>query len=503
MTNPTSPVRVRYAPSPTGIPHIGNIRTALFCWVLAQQTKGEFIVRIEDTDRSRYDADAEKAIFESLDWLGLTWDEGPGKGGPVGPYVQSERQQTYIEAAHRLVESGHAYFDDTTPEQLHALRERQRAAKQPPRYDGRGRHRSPEEIEESRQAGLPITIRLKVPEFGSVSFNDAVRGKITFELKELDDFVILKSDEMPTYHLAHILDDKAMGITHVIRGDEWISSTPRHLLIHQALGIEPPEYVHVPLILGKDKSKLSKRHGATSALEYRDQGFLPDAVFNFMCLLGWSPGDDTEVMTREEIVRRFSIDRINDSPATFDVEKLEWMNGVYIRNMSEDELIEMLLPFMERPEAEGGLPDSVVRPIDRVYLKKLIPLVHERLKLLTEGTETLDFFFADDVNPAAEDLPGRKMDMAMTETALEAALSLCKSVTSFEPEHLEAEYRALAEKIEMKPGQLFSPIRVATTGNAFAPPLFDTMAAIGQERCVERIENALSIIRSAASTSAE
>jgi glutamyl-tRNA synthetase len=505
MTNPTSPVRVRYAPSPTGIPHIGNIRTALFCWVLAQQTEGQFIVRIEDTDRSRYDADAEKAIFESLDWLGLTWDEGPGKGGPVGPYVQSERQQTYIEAAHSLVESGHAYFDDTTPEQLHSLRERQRAAKQPPRYDSRGRHRSAEEIEESRQAGLPITIRLKVPDFGSVSFNDAVRGKITFELKELDDFVILKSDEMPTYHLAHILDDKAMGITHVIRGDEWISSTPRHLLIHQALGIDPPEYVHVPLILGKDKSKLSKRHGATSALEYRDQGFLADAVFNFMCLLGWSPGDDTEVMTREEIVRRFSIDRINDSPATFDAEKLEWMNGVYIRNMSEDELIDHLLPFMERPEADGGLPNTVDRPIDRIYMKKLIPLVHERLKLLTEGTETLDFFFADNVNPAAEDLPGRKMDMPMTEMALEAALGLCKTVSSssFEPENLEADYRALAEKIEIKPGQLFSPIRVAITGKTFAPPLFDTMAAIGQARCVERIENALSVIRCAASTTAE
>jgi len=503
MTDIISPVRVRYAPSPTGIPHIGNIRTALFCWVLAQQTKGQFIVRIEDTDRSRYDDDAEKAIFESLNWLGLTWDEGPGKGGPVGPYVQSERQQTYIEAAHRLVESDHAYYDDTSPEQLHALRERQRAAKQPPRYDGRGRHRTPEEIEESRQTGLPITIRLKVPEFGSVSFNDAVRGKITFELKELDDFVILKSDAMPTYHLAHILDDKAMGVTHVIRGDEWISSTPRHLLIHQALGIEPPEYVHVPLILGKDKSKLSKRHGATSALEYRDQGFLADAVFNFMCLLGWSPGDDTEIMTREEIVRRFSIERINDSPATFDAEKLEWMNGVYIRNMDEDSLIEGLLPFMEKPETEGGLPDTVDRPIDRVYLKKLIPLVHERLKLLSEGTETLDFFFDDNVNPAADDLPGRKMDMVMTVAALKAALGLCKTVSPFEPEHLEAEYRALAEKIEMKPGQLFSPIRVATTGKAFAPPLFDTMSAIGQERCVARLENALSIIGSATSTTAE
>ncbi|MDG0865722.1 glutamate--tRNA ligase [Candidatus Lucifugimonas marina] len=503
MTNPTSPVRVRYAPSPTGIPHIGNIRTALFCWVLAQQTEGQFIVRIEDTDRSRYDADAEKAIFESLEWLGLGLDEGPGKGGNYGPYVQSERQQTYIDAAHRLIESGHAYFDDTTPEQLHALRERQRAAKQPPRYDGRGRHRSPEEIEESRKAGLPITVRLKVPDHGSVSFVDAVRGKITFELKELDDFVILKSDEMPTYHLAHILDDQAMGITHVIRGDEWISSTPRHLLIHQALGIEPPEYVHVPLILGKDKAKLSKRHGATSALEYRDLGFLPDAVFNFMCLLGWSPGDDTEVMAREEIVKRFSIDRINDSPATFDSEKLEWMNGVYIRNMSEDDLITQLLPFMERSEAEGGLPDSVARPIDRDYLKQVIPLVHERLKLLTEGTETLDFFFADNVNPAAEDLPGRKMDAEMTERALVAALELCKDVSPFEPEHLEAEYRALAEKIEMKPGQLFSPIRVATTGKSFAPPLFDTMAAIGQERCVERIDNAIGILRSAAATSAD
>lgn len=503
MTSSNTPVRSRYAPSPTGIPHIGNIRTALFCWVLARRTEGQFIVRIEDTDRSRYDADAEKAIFESLEWLGLGWDEGPDKGGPHAPYTQSERQQTYIDAAEKLVASGHAYYDDTTPEQLHALRERQRAAKQPPRYDGRGRHRSPEEIEESRQAGLPITIRLKVPEHGSVSFVDAVKGKVTFELKEIDDFVILKSDQMPTYHLAHILDDQAMGVTHVIRGDEWISSTPRHLMIHDALGIEPPEYVHVPLILGKDRSKLSKRHGATSALEYRDQGYLSEAVFNFLALLGWSPGDDTEVMTRDEIVKRFSIDRINDSPAIFDSEKLEWMNGVYIRNMSEDQLIEKILPFMERAESEGGLPDSVSRPIDRAYLKQVVPLVHERLKLLTEATGTLDFFFADNVNPKAEDLPGKKMDAAMTETALEAALELCKTVSPFEPEHLEAEYRALAEKIEMKPGQLFSPIRVATTGKTFAPPLFDTMSAIGQERCIERIENALGILRSAAVVSEE
>ncbi|MDA1279076.1 MAG: glutamate--tRNA ligase [Chloroflexi bacterium] len=498
MTSSTTPVRVRYAPSPTGIPHIGNIRTALFCWVLARQTGGQFIVRIEDTDRARYDNSAEKAIFESLDWLGLDYDEGPIKGGPHAPYTQSERQQKYVEAALSLVESGHAYFDDTTPEQLDALRERQRAAKQPPRYDGRGRHRSPGEIEESRKAGLPITVRLKVAEFGSVSFQDTVRGKVTFDLKEIDDFVILKSDQMPTYHLAHVLDDHAMGITHVIRGDEWISSTPRHLMIHQAFGIEPPIYVHVPLILGKDRSKLSKRHGATSALEYRDRGFMQDAVFNFISLLGWSPGDDTEIMNRDEIVKRFSIDRINDSPAIFDSEKLEWMNGVYIRNTSKEHLVEAVLPFLERPESEGGLPDSVVRPIDRAYLERVIPLVHERLKLLTEASETLDFFFVDSVNPKAEELPGRNMDAEMTSSALASALELCKTVTPFEPQHLESEYRALAEKMEMKPGQLFSPVRVATTGKVFAPPLFETMAAIGQDRCIERLENAVEILRSGA-----
>ena len=497
MTPSTFPVRVRYAPSPTGIPHIGNIRTALFCWILAQKTKGQFIVRIEDTDRSRYDADAEKAIFESLNWLGLIWDEGPIKGGPHAPYVQSERKQSYIQAAMRLIEKGEAYFDDTTPEQLTALRERQRAAKQPPRYDGRGRYRSETEIESSRQAGLPITIRLRVPEHGSVSFEDAVRGKVTFDLKEIDDFVILKSDEMPTYHLAHIVDDHFMGVSHVIRGDEWISSTPRHLLIHKALGIEPPQYIHVPLILGKDKAKLSKRHGATSALEYRDQGFLPDAVFNFMSLLGWSPGDDTEVMSRDEIIKRFTIERINDSPATFDSEKLEWMNGVYIRNMNTDQLMEALIPFMERTESEGGIPDSVARPIDRDYLRKLIPLVHERLKLLTEGTETLDFFFSDKVEPDPKDILGRKMDVQLTIKALSAALKLCKTVSPFEPDQLEKAYRSLAEEIELKPGQLFSPIRVATTGKTFAPPLFDTMAAIGRTRCISRMENGLRILKSA------
>jgi len=287
-----------------------------------------------------------------------------------------------------------------------------------------------------------------------------------------------------------------MGVTHVIRGDEWISSTPRHLLIHKALEIEPPQYVHVPLILGKDKAKLSKRHGATSALEYRDQGFLPDAVFNFMSLLGWSPGDDTEVMSRDEIIERFTIERINDSPATFDSEKLEWMNGVYIRDMDTERLMDLLIPFMECAESEGGMPDSVKRPINRNYLRELVPLVHERLKLLTEGSEMLDFFFSDKVEPAAKDIPGRKMDVDLTIDALAAALKLCRTVSPFEPDQLETAYRSLAEEMGLKPGQLFSPIRVTTTGKTFAPPLFDTMAAIGRARCITRMERGLEILKS-------
>ena len=263
-------VNVRYAPSPTGIPHIGNIRTAIFDWIYSKSKNGQFIVRIEDTDRSRYDPHSEQSIFDSLQWLGLDWDQGPDKKGINSPYVQSKRKHFYVEAAEKLVKSGHAYYDDTTPEELEALRKRQKANGEPPRYDGRGRFRSEKDISSSRDKGLPIVIRFKVPKIGNLEFYDEVRGKIAFNLSEIDDFVILKSDGMPTYHLAHIVDDFEMGITHVIRGEEWIPSTPKHQLIQTALNIKPPKYVHVPLIFGKDKSKLSKRHGAKSVLEYRD-----------------------------------------------------------------------------------------------------------------------------------------------------------------------------------------------------------------------------------------
>ncbi len=491
-----SPARTRFAPSPTGLLHIGNVRTAIYSWLIARQTGGQFVLRIEDTDRNRYTEGAVDVIIESLRWLGLDWDEGPDIGGPHEPYTQSERLELYKDATQQLIESGHAYEDDTTPEELEELRVRQKATGKPPGYDNRGRYKTTEEIDASRAAGKPIVVRMKVPDQGTLKFRDTVLGDVEFDLSLLQDFVIMKSDGYPTYHLAHIVDDQLMKISHVVRGPEWVPSTPRHILIHEALGWEAPEYIHVPLILGKDKSKLSKRHGAVGVLEYRDQGFLPETVFNFLTLLGWSPGDDTEVMPKEEILEKFSVSRILQSPAVFDDEKLAWMNGMHIRQTPVEELQERIAPLLECAESEGGLPDSVNRPIDRDFLKTLLPLVHERLKTLNDATDALGFFFLDEVHPEVEALPGRKSDPATAKRSLEASLELLGSIEPFEPEHLEQEFRSLAEQLGMKAGPLFTPVRVAVTGSSMAPPLFDTIAAIGREQVVQRIENAIKLLGS-------
>ena len=475
--------------------HIGGVRTALYCWLLAHQTGGQFILRIEDTDQGRYDERAEQSIMEALRWLGLHWDEGPDNGGPYAPYTQSLRKASYQEASDRLLESGAAYLCDCTSERLEMLRQRQEAAKQPPGYDGRCRTRPRAELEQARRDGAQVVTRLRVPDRGEITFQDVVHGEVTFDLSRLSDFVIMKSDGMPTYHLAHVIDDQVMKITHVIRGEEWISSTPRHVLLHRALGIQLPTYVHVPLILGKDRSKLSKRHGAAFALEYRDQGYLPDAVFNYLALLGWSTGDDSEIMSRDEITRRFSISRIQDHPAIFDAEKLEWMNGVYMRSITAAALADHVIPFLEKPERAGGLPDSVQRPLDRGYVMKLMPLVQERMKKLIDAVEFTDFFFKDEIVVDAPSLPGKGMDAASTASALEEALKLCLSVESFDAGELERRYRGLAESLGLKAGQLFGPIRVAITGKSVAPPLFDTLAGLGRERSADRLRKAIGLMR--------
>ena len=487
-------IRVRFAPSPTGIPHIGNIRTALFAWLFAKKHEGDFILRIEDTDQNRYDANSELAIIESLKWLGLGWDEGPEIGGNYGPYRQSERKNIYIEVAEKLIESGKAYYDDTTPEQLEDLRKSQREQKLPPRYDNRGRFRTKEQIEESRKKGLPITVRLIVPERGKISFVDTVRGKIEIDAREIDDFVILKSDNMPTYHLAHVVDDYLMRITHVIRAEEWISSTPRHILIHEALNYNLPEYVHVPLILGSDKSKLSKRHGATSVLEYKNQGFINDALFNFLSLLGWSPGDDKELMSKIEIISEFDLSKINSSSAIFDINKLEWMNGVYIRGLDDINIIEKVIPILESTDESIGLPKKVKRPLDKSYLIKIIPLIKERIRTLNEVTEMIDFFYEDNIKNTVDNIIIKKFNSKDSIKILNKSIDVLNQTKLFNSESLEANFRTLVEREKMKPGQLFTSLRYALSGKKIAPPLFDTMEVLGKDKCIQRVSASITLL---------
>jgi glutamyl-tRNA synthetase len=481
--------------------HIGGLRTALYDWFLARKSGGQFILRIEDTDRNRYDPDAERHIKESLDWLGLDLDEGPGIGGPYAPYTQSERLELYSDAAAKLIETGDAYYDDTQPEELAALRQRQQAAGQAPGYDNRGRYRTSQQIQESRDKGLDVVVRFKVPDHGEIQVEDEVRGRLRFDLSLLQDFVILKSDGFPTYHLAHVVDDYDMGITHVIRGEEWISSLPRHVLIQRALNIPMPKYVHVPLITARDGAKLSKRHGAQSALEYRDAGYTPDAVLNYLALLGWSPGDDREVMNRGEIASRFEIARILSHPAKFSAQKLEWMNQQHIMQADEDALAEMMMPYLERSEEDGGLPDVVDRPVDRAIVSAMVPVLRERIKVLPDVVELIDFLFVDEVHPNAAEMIGRRMNSEMVLTALHASVEALSTVDPFTSEEIEKMLRAQTVTTGLKAGQLFTPIRIAVTAKRIAPPLFESIEVLGKDRTLERLRNGLALFERHVETS--
>src|SRR3990172_6337913 len=359
----TDPVRVRFPPSPTGKPHVGNMHTAMFNWLVARHYGGTFILRIEDTDTTRKVEGAVEYIMEGLRWLGLDWDEGPDKGGDYGPYTQSERLELYQQAAERLVKQGDAYYCYCSPQRLDEMRKGQTARKQPPGYDRLCRPLTREQCLENESKGIRPVVRFKMPLQGQIIHNDVIYGNISFDLSTLDDFVLLKSDGYPTYHLANVVDDHAMKISHVIRGEEWISSVPRHLLIYKALGYEPPQYVHHALLRGPDHSKLSKRHGDVSILEFRDNGYLPETMFNFIGLIGWSLDDKTEIMTRQQFIDNFSLERIGKTGAIFDRKKLEWMNGIYIRALSPEDFARRSLPFLEK-----SLPPEVKRPLDIDYL---------------------------------------------------------------------------------------------------------------------------------------
>jgi len=480
------PVRVRFAPSPTGYPHVGNIRTALFTWLFARRHGGSFIVRIEDTDVARKVKGAVEAILDSLRWLGLDWDEGPEVGGKYGPYFQSQRLDIYRGLAERLVSQGDAYYCYCSPQRLKAMRSEQVRRKQPPGYDRYCRDLSPEERAKKQAEGITPVVRFKTPLEGQTKFNDLIRGEVVFENNTLDDFVLLKSDGYPTYHLANVIDDHLMEISHVLRAEEWLSSTPRHLLLYQALDFEPPQFAHLPMLLGADRAKLSKRHGAVSVTEYRDQGYLPEAMVNFLALLGWSLDDKTELMSRDELIQNFSLERVSRTAAVFNREKLDWMNGVYIRSLSLEDFTRQASPFLDR-----GLPPEVKRPLPTDYVRQIMPLIQERARTLAEVAELAQFFFIDELDYDSSLLIGKNMNHESAAQALKVGQQRLGQLGVFDAESLEALLRPLAVELELKTGQLFGTLRIAVTGRPAAPPLFQTMAVLGKERCLKRIEVAL------------
>jgi glutamyl-tRNA synthetase len=488
--------RVRFAPSPTGLQHIGGFRTALFSWLLARHTGGQFLIRIEDTDTARSIPGAIEALLGGFEWLEMDWDEGPVVGGPYGPYFQTQRRALYASCASRLIETGTAYRCFCTPERLQEVREAQRQAGQPPRYDRLCRSLSTDVAVERAAAGEAFVVRLATPLKGQTVVEDELRGAVVFENDNLDDPVLLKTNGLPTYHLAHIVDDHFMGITHVIRAEEWISSAPLHVVIYHALGWPVPRLVHVPDVLGREGGKkLSKRFGAIPILEYRDLGYLPEAVLNYMALLGWSYDGETDVLSRDELIAAFSLDRVGTAPARYDEERLLWLNGVYIRHLSLDELTERALPFMERPEAASGLPDTVVRPLDRAYVARVLSLEQERMKTLAEAPQLTTFFFTPTPTYDTSQLLAKRMTRAQSLEGLRRAYDLLTSLPEWRAAAMEAPLRALVEELELKPIQLFTAIRVAVTGRTVSPPLFETMEALGPSTTLARLDNAIALLR--------
>jgi glutamyl-tRNA synthetase len=489
----STPVRVRFAPSPTGYLHVGGARTALFNWLFARRHAGVFVLRIEDTDRTRFVPEGLSDITDSLRWLGLDWDEGPDVGGPYGPYLQSERLHLYQQYAQQLVAQDQAYYCYCTPERLEALREQQRARKEDVGYDRHCRYLTAQQRAELAAAGHRPVIRLKAPLEGQTVFTDAIRGTISVENSSLDDLVLLKSDGFPTYHLANVVDDHLMAITHILRADEWLPSVPKHVLLYQAFGWQMPVLAHLPVILdpsGHGKlSKRKKREGGEYLVfvnEFRRAGYLPEALFNFLTLVGWSLDDKTQIMSRETAIANFDLDRINKSPAAFSYDKLDWMNGVYIREMAPAVLAERLAPFVA---AGLGMDEAELRR--RPELAQLVPLIRERIKLLPDAVEWVDWAFRETLEYDAALLIAKGSDAGASRAALQTARDALAGCEPFQAPAIEAALRALPERLGLKAGAFFGMVRVAVTGKTVSPPLFESLAVLGKARALHRIDLAL------------
>lgn len=481
-------VRVRYAPSPTGLQHIGGIRTALFNYFFARSKGGKFILRVEDTDRERYSEEALQDLYDTLEWLGIKWDEGPVAGGSYGPYVQSERFDLYREYAEKLLEAGKAYRCFCTPERLDVLREEQKKEKKSLGYDRHCRNLSQGEVEEKLAAGMPCVIRFKVPLEGKTSFEDVLLGKVTRKNKDISpDPILLKTDGFPTYHLANVVDDHFMKISHILRAQEWIPSGALHVLLYEAFGWEPPVYCHLPMVMGKDGQKLSKRHGSTSVVEFRGKGYLPEAIINYVSMVGWAYDDKREFFTKEELEKLFSLEKINKAPGVFDYKKLEWFNGQYIRKKSMEELTELVLPYLVQDNLVQNPPTEKEQQI----IDDMMPLMAERLHLLSDITKLSAFLFRDITDYEASALIPKKMDAEGTLRILKEILTVIDTIVKADEQEAETIFRSMAEKLEVKLGSVLMPLRVAVTGSTVSPPIIGSVKLIGVQKTAERIEIAI------------
>ncbi|HHY34787.1 MAG TPA: glutamate--tRNA ligase [Firmicutes bacterium] len=489
-----SGVRVRFAPSPTGYLHIGGARTALFNWLFARRTGGTFVLRVEDTDADRTITDSAEKMMESFRWLGLMWDEGPVAGGEFGPYFQSQRRDIYTKYADILLEKGEAYPCYCTPEELKARRDEARSSGRFAGYDGRCRRLSEEEIRAFEAEGRKPALRLKTPSSGTTVVKDIIHGDVSFNNEEISDFVIMKSDGFPTYNFACVVDDHLMGITHVIRADEHLSNTPKQLMIYRAFGWTPPEFAHVPMILAPDRSKLSKRHGAQSVEEFRDGGYLPEAIVNYIALLGWTPPDPSrEILSLEEMVHDFDLSKVSATPAIYDVTKLTWMNGYYMRTIDLDRLTGLYADFAVR----SSLLQRNEVHLRWEWLKKVVSALRERARTLVEMVEASVYFFRDpqEFDPAGVKKYFHDRNVANT---LRKCVGTLKVVDNFDAATLEVRYREMAEREGVKASALIHPTRLAITGRTAGPGLFEIMEILGKDAVVRRMARAAELIEAGA-----
>lgn len=479
-------IKVRFAPSPTGPFHIGGARSALFNWLVARHAGGSFLVRIEDTDLARSSRESEENIKESMRWLGLDWDEGIDVGGDNGPYRQTERLDLYKKEVQRLLDEGKAYYCYCSQEELEAERKVQLAEGKTPVYGGHCRHLSEEEIAKYKAEGRKPVVRLHVPQGETIAFDDMVRGHVEFQSSGVGDFIIMKSDGIPVYNFAVVIDDAFMGITHVIRAEEHLSNTPRQIAIYHALGYDVPKFGHISLILGADHKKMSKRHGATSVTAYKDMGYLPDAVVNYLALLGWAPKGEQEIFSREELIKEFSMDRVSSNDAVFDIEKLNWINFQYMKKLSPAELLDFVLPFLEK----AGYVQQPLGEEKRKWLERVVWYVREHISYGAEAPKNVKIFF-EDVPPFEDPEVVSILKTESSAVILEAFIKALEELPEFTEEAITAAFKGIMKSTGIKGRAAFEPARIALTGVTKGPGMYAMIALFGKEKTLGLLKKAL------------